>query len=469
MRRLLRRLAWLVARLLLVLMLSFCLLAAATRRTPAPLDYASDRIERSGLPLLWNVHPHDLQSRVRDLVLRFSQGPSSEALNELTRLGGATFPLIVPQLPNLDVVTAKKVASSLLPVAQRMNWRGAKDVENEEGARKFLIDSWKEHEVDFQPSIAARWVERLAARGSDAMSLAIAEYDTYALPALIAALDSHPSPQNAPRTRRLLTALNRLTKLGYPAPDRASSEDLSRAVEGWQRWWQLHATEYTVTRGPARWSAMLTQTQFGQWLNLALRFRFGTDRNHEPVLEALVLPAACSGLLLLAACLGASSAVLARIPSSRAAWLAIGRRHLTAIPHISLLAVLGLLPLRGSLAAAACTALLLAACTAPFRTIEPWTDAIHLDARPSALDRLSLLWQFAGHSWPFLLTFVFVVEKAFDIRGLGLACIDGFRFRDLHQLMGTATMTAACLLIVELMVRWSTGRHSAASSEVQHE
>lgn len=459
MRRLLRRLAWLIARLLLIQMLSFCLLAAACRRTPAPRDYASDRIERSGLPLLWNLHPRDLHSRLEDLIVRFAKAPSSEDVNELARSGGAAFPLLLPELPRLEITTAKRIAWSILPVAQRMNWRGAQGIDSDERALAFLIDSWKEHEVDFQPTIAARWVERLAARGSDAMSLAVAEYDTYALPALISALDGPPSPNESARTRRLLAALHRLTRLGYQIPDSAGTDELRRAVDEWQRWWQLHAPEYTISRGPSRWSAMLTQTQFGQWLNLAVRFRFGTDRDHQPVLDALAVRAARSGLILLAACLGASSAVLARFPWSRS----VVRACLAMIPHISLIAVFSLLPLRGSLLAGAFVAFLVTTWTAPTRTTEPLTDTPTVMRRRSVLGQLSRFWQFAGHSWPFLLTFVFVVEKGFEIRGLGQACVEGFRSRDLHQLMGITALTAACLLLVELMVQWGVGAHSATS------
>lgn len=459
MRRLLRRLAWLIARLLLIQMLTFCLLAAACRRTPAPRDYASDRIERSGLPLLWNLHPRDLQSRLEDLIVRFSKAPSSEDVNELTRLGGAAFPLLLPELPRLEVTTAKRIAWAVIPVAQRMNWRGAHGIDSDERALAFLIDSWKEHEVDFQPTIAARWVERLAARGSEAMSLAVAEYDTYALPALIAALEGPPSPNEAARTRRLLEALQRLTRLGYQIPDSARPDELQRAVDEWQRWWQLHAPEYTISRGPSRWSAMLTQTQFGQWLNLAVRFRFGTDRDHQPVLDALAARATRSGLLIVAACLGASSAVLARFPWSHSTT----RACLAMIPYISLMAAFSLLPLKGSLLAGACVAFLVTTWTSPIRTTELQTDTTNAIGHRSALGQLSRFWQFAGHSWPFLLTFVFVIEKGFEIRGLGQACVEGFRSRDLHQLMGITALTAACLLLVELMAQWGVSKRSTTS------
>ncbi len=464
MRRLLRRLAWLIARLFLVLVLSFFVLAKATRTSRGDqVDFSTDRLEDVELPLFFNTQPADLEYRVNAIVERLSRGLSERDTQELHRLGGATLPLLLPQLPSLPQDARDRIAWALLPLAQRMTWRGASEIRSPAQANAFFVETWKERSVDYQPPIVQRWVERLATRGGSALLASVLEYDTYALPSLMAALPEVATADDVERARRLLNATRRMTGLPWTISARDTPDQARSVIDHWRRWWRLHAIEYTTARGPSRWSAMLIQTRFGQWASLAWQHRFGCTKAHHPIAKQLTSAGLRSLMLLFAGAVGTIAVALfkhrrARIasPASRPPIAAFA---LESVPQASVVAVLSLAGLAQGMAAAAAIA-----CIAMAHLDLERIDQLDTERRqaepssgpnPTAVRRRRPLpnWLFAGHTWPFMLTLVFVIEKAFGINGLGQCCVDAFRQRDLHMLMAVTTITALWLLLLEFAVQ----------------
>jgi peptide/nickel transport system permease protein len=465
MRRLLRRIAWLIARLLLVVALLFFVVAKATqsRSTKNP-DFSTDRLQESRLPLFFDIHPSDLESRVNVIVEHLSRGPAEDDERELRRLGAACLPLLVPRLAQLPETPRHRVAWALLPIAQRMTWRGANEVTTGTRAYDYFLENWRERGVDFQPTIVTRWVERLATRGGSALTASVLEYDTYALPALMAALPEIASATDVDRARHLLSVARHVTGLPWAISGAASPAEAHQVVDHWKRWWHLHAVEYTVVRGPSRWSAMLRQTQFGQWLSLVLRFRFGTTVDGHSVLDQLIPTGLRSLTLLCAAATGAIGVAFAK------AWWARSKQSrvqlplialiLASIPHVTVVAILSQIRLAHSMVTAAIVACALMVLVELANRDQPsgagqtsMDGSTGTAAEPTTGRRAKPYFSFASHAWPFLLTLVFVIEKAFDVNGIGLSCINAFRHGDLHLLMAITTMTALWLLLVEFAVQ----------------
>lgn len=463
MRRLLRRLAWLVTRLLFVLVLSFLVLSRATR-APAgsTADYSTDRLEETSLPTLFNARPADLEMRIDIIVERLSHGPSEPESRELLRLGGATLPLLLARLPSLPLELRTRIAWDLLPVAQRMTWRGANEVTSPGQAYDYFLEMWKERSVDYQPTIVARWVERLASRGGGALTASVLEYDTYALASLIAALPEVTTDADVERARPLLAVMRRITGLPWVLPTPCGVDEARSTIDHWRRWWRLHAIEYTTVRGPSRWSAMLTQTRFGQWAALALQHRFGCTRDQYPIAARLRSAALRSVSLLIAGTLGAVAVTLLKrrrwltaAPTSRSALAMLAFMSVPQTAIVAFLAAAGLV--HGPVAAAvvACIAIAhldLENIHQPESEGAAGPDAMDDAIEPRPRSHLPN-WLFAGHTWPFLLTLVFVIEHAFGVYGLGQCCIDAFRHSDLHMLMAITTITALWLLLIELAVQ----------------
>jgi hypothetical protein len=450
--------------------LCFALLSSITHSSQT--DWRSARVEQLTLPLFFNPSPVDLNTRVNSLIAQLRHRNDVSAVIELRRLGGAAFPVLIPRIETLPREVQLRIAEALIPVLRRMGWRGASDMASPELALRFLEDTWQERAADFNQNIVTRWVQRLALRPNLELYETVVEYDTYALPALIAALPRIETERDVERAVRLTNVASRISGQNLIV---SKNESLARArliVERWRSWWQLHHSEYTVLSGPSRWSAMLGETLFGQWLTIAITFAFGTTRNDTPIIGAL-LPASYNTLILLfTTSLG--TWLVTYIPNSL-------RRHrprrelstlvdalgqaLFAIPTISLVAVLmNVFPKQWTLVSAALTAVFATAVadwashlSAPHVPqtifINPET---HLPAERrsrSPVFRLLRQWQFAGHGWPFSLLLVFVTEKAFAILGLSHLTVASFRQHDLNMLMAITTTTATWVLFVEFAVQ----------------
>lgn len=464
MRRLLRRLAWLFSRLLFIVMASFMALAKSTEEPRAGLTVlGSDRIEQSQAPLFFNWTPNDLESETRAILQQVLLEPNTHSLGELRRLGGATFPLLLPRLVDLKPEPRSKLAQTLLPIAQKMRWRGASEPRAAGDPAAYLSDAWKERSVDFQATIAARWVERLASRGSEAMLTSVIEYDTYALRALIAALPQVSNEETALRARRLFPALAHVTGLPWFVDNASTLEEVRDVADHWRRWWSLHEPEYTVVRGPSRWSAMLKQTRFGQWVALATQFEFGTTKDQRRVVEVLRRAAPRTTLILVGSLVGVATAMALSIWRerllSRRRLYGLGSLIVASIPHVSVIALCAVLAPSRTLWTATVAAFLIFSLLATVdgaRLERTATEATLTTpyGHSTTTRRLAFLWRYADHAWPFLLTFVFVLENAFAVGGMGPECVRAFRDRDLHLLMGIATLTIlASLLVIEFAAR----------------
>jgi hypothetical protein len=334
-----------------------------------------------------------------------------------------------------------------------MTWRGANEMGTGAQAYQYLIEAWGERSADFQPGMVARWVERLAARGGPALTASIIEYDTYALPALMAALPHEATPAATERARHLLNVARHATGLPWAIPQEAAPDVARQVVQHWKRWWNLHAAEYVVARGPSRLSAALQQTRFWQWTTLAVKFQFGTTKNDQSISDHLATTGLPSLLLLLSATAGVAGTTFVRTrwqrrrPPGIRSW---GTTILESIPHCTVIAIMGRASLgHGMVAACATAAMVLSLACLAARNDTPLQRPTPTHPRELAIPD----WQFIGHGWPVLLTVIFMVEKAFGISGIGQTCVAAFRSRDLHMLMAVTTVTALWLLVVEFVVQ----------------
>src|SRR5689334_20259975 len=137
----LRRLLWTIPALIGISLVTFLFLsyvpdptddpAFAARTPPAELE----RLRRErflDLPRLFNVAPRDVRSRADEAVSALVRGglDAEEARKELSRLGGAALPHVLPNLDALDPESRKAVALALAPIARRAGLVGAADAED---------------------------------------------------------------------------------------------------------------------------------------------------------------------------------------------------------------------------------------------------------------------------------------------------------------------------------------------------
>jgi ABC-type dipeptide/oligopeptide/nickel transport system permease component len=215
---------------------------------------------------------------------------------------------------------------------------------------------------------------------------------------------------------------------------------------------------------------MLSETQFGKWMTLALRFGFG-HRSDGPSIGRELLGAGAITLLLIAATtVGSWLATLlpwsflsrARNPQRRSGYEYVGQT-IASVPAITLVVLFACVvgPNRSwsnatitALSVALLVAIANHLATSGAGGVELIRTQVELDRRSqSPILRLLRQWPLAGHRWPYTLLLVFVVERAVGVHAMADLTVAAFRRRDLHSLMAITTMTASWLLLVEFVVQ----------------
>jgi len=238
------------------------------------------------LPRFVNPDPQDVRSRAKwaaDHVAAGAQGDVAAA--ELRRLGGAALPYVLPALEALPPEARGRLAVALAPVAERMGLAAADDVANPEAAALFWTRFWDDRALDFTRAAIERTVARLVEHGSDLREEDLVRLDTFALPAVIAAM-------NAGGDR---VTLSRLTRIARHASERgrtvgvdSTASEMRRAVADWREWWFAHDTDFVAIDGADRAVAVVTETRYGKWLRRAAGGELGVSATDgEPIADKL--------------------------------------------------------------------------------------------------------------------------------------------------------------------------------------
>jgi hypothetical protein len=477
MRTWLRRAAWMLARLALIVSLAFAFLTKAigeptvsanrgpTERATQPLDLDFDRdgsINRT-LPLFYNPRPVDLTTRLQALQARAVHPLSDDDERWLVRLGAASFPVLAPSFASLPPTSQVRLADALESVLARMGQLDAGGGRGDD-AHQRLLAVMRELGGDFRPTIARRRVERLRDHGQPSHAAKVAELDTYALPALLGALRSPQHSAELPGIRRLTLLLCHITGRTVSLPEQATLWQARAVVSSWQRWWMLHEHDFSNLDGPERISARLTQTQFAEWVRLALFHGFGTDPGGHRVTQATRAPALLTLLLVSVGWLGhATVTFLSRLVARRAKhreWLHILFVGLGALPLLMLLP--WFVP-AGSSEPRPLLAVVFAAMAGVLQSAFSQSRlARTLDLSfgapgelrsvlPEGIPQHSTSFFLTSSDWPWLLLATFVIERFTGQNGLGTLVLLAVENGDLNSLMAVTTLTAFGLLVVEFL------------------
>ncbi len=259
MRRAIEKLSFSVLSLVVASLVSFAMLARVTDGL---------RPRRDDLPLLFNPAPRN----ARELALRAMRavaagGPEAPgAARELVRLGGAGLPHVLPTLDTLEPGARGRVALALGPVARRMGVADDDELSSPERAIAFFTRFWQDRSADFRPAVVRRKVARLAERALPLRRKEVTELDTFALPALLEALGSVRTAEDARRVARLAPVLAHVTGVRV---DLAAEPDVTQAREAVSRFQSFaleHALDFTTLDGPQRLTATVTETRYFRWV-----------------------------------------------------------------------------------------------------------------------------------------------------------------------------------------------------------
>jgi peptide/nickel transport system permease protein len=276
-RFLLRRLLWAIPTLLGITVITFALIHLAPGDPTVTGDYAESRRDAEAtrrlyfldLPLFVNGDPRGVSARAERLIQRYLQARDRDrALRELRRCGTACL------LELVDAHAAAPAAVERVLVALRddhpaLGDRTLSPVDWARGAlRKIAPDRVREAVAGLGRRDGAG--ERVRALG------------TAALPAVMeVVLDGHGEPRRAAsRVASEITGIEgRLSK----DPERSAA-----TLERWSEWWYQHRRDHARFSWWDRMSGRITETQFGKWLGRVVTLRFGHSiHDGRPVGEKL--------------------------------------------------------------------------------------------------------------------------------------------------------------------------------------
>lgn len=334
-----RRMLWVFPSVIGVSLITFYVLSLVPRGDMSPLVEDQRRREFDDLPLFVNTDPEDVRDRTNrakaamvgdDSALGMTREQGAE---EIVRLGGAALPVLLPELDELGPQDRVRVALALAPLADRMHLETEGATRDPERVVVFWNRFWAARGVEFREGTAGSAVRRFARYGTEARAEQLMVLDTFALPALFAALEEPDGILEVESARRIVTMIVHMTAIDDPIAEDASSAEAVAAVRRWKRWWMVYQSDFVRLAGADRVAAFAVQTRYGKWAYEAVAMQLGLDRRGRPLFTELIRRTQVTFTIL---ALGVALAYLLAIPlGSLAAWF-----RGTAVDHAIAAAVL---------------------------------------------------------------------------------------------------------------------------------
>ncbi|WP_437959279.1 ABC transporter permease subunit [Sorangium sp. So ce119] len=488
LRHALRRLLWTLPTLVGVSLLTFFVLSFVPDPTDDPLlatslssaELARLRRERFlDLPRFINLEPRDVRLRALEAAQAIAAGGegAGAAADELRRLGGAALPHILP-LDALAPEPRTRVALALAPVAARMGLPRAEEAADPAHAVAFWTRFWDDRGIEFRSASVRSAVRRLVRYGSSSRAAELHELDTFALQPVIAALQPPRDAATLEQARALVDVAAHIAEID----DRiAPGEDLAEAracVTRWKSFWNVYRSDFEVFTGPTRLAATVLETRYGKWALGAVTHRLGVAATGEPVLDELARRAPVTLTLVFGAI---ALAYAVAVPLGALSAASRGRRSDSAIAAAVLtLAVLptAVVAVAAALLSGGARSLLLPTClialsliAAPTRQQRAALVAVLTQdfiraarARGAGAARVIAVHGLRNAVLPVVTLAVleppmalggaFVVERVFELHGLGELTLLAVQARDVSWLMaisiGAAGIAALGVIATDL-------------------
>lgn len=240
------------------------------------------------LPLFINLKPEDLPVRVNKLweKIKFRQSHYQDAERDLIHVGGAAFPFLLSELKKSDQNSKEKLIYILNEISKNIKGFNLEDFNNQ-SSEQYWLRFWEDNRLDYMPQRAQLLVKRLIKSNHPLSEQELLKLDTFALPFIM----EHMFDENISKQ-----ALFRLTSVAHDITQRgdiidtteADPEIRQRMLQGWNSWWQTHYYEYTRFSPLKRMGAVITETQYFKWIERFLTLDFGLSlKDNQPVITKI--------------------------------------------------------------------------------------------------------------------------------------------------------------------------------------
>ncbi|APR75195.1 Oligopeptide transport system permease protein OppB [Minicystis rosea] len=475
----LRRLLWSIPALIGISIITFFFLSyvpdptddPVIAATLAPAELTRQRRERfRDLPRFFNLAPRGVRERAGALVDAIAKGGPDAAMarTELSRLGGAALPHVLPRLDSLPPAPRRELALALAPIARRMG-NTSSEVDDPDRAAAYWTRFWDDRGIEFRRASVRSAVARLVRYGSTSRAADLHELDTFVLDDVLGALEPPRDAASVTRARALVDVAAHVTG----RDDRISPGDgvaAARAcVERWQAYWLVYRSDFVTDAGLSRVAGMALETRYGKWAYEAVIHRFGKSAAGTPVLDEIesrvpitlfIVFGAIALAYAIAVPLGALGAmrrghrvdvvlllVILALYATPTAVIAVLARRLVGGEAIAAMLILAPALLAAPTAQQR-SALVLAMSQDHVRAAvargSTWRRAVLVHGLRNALLPVATLATLEG---PMALGGAFVVERVLSLRGIGELTMLAVQERDIAWLMAIS-MSAALIAAV---------------------
>jgi peptide/nickel transport system permease protein len=446
----LRRILWIPLITLSAAFLTFLLLARRPEFQNRNLFLGSYQT----LPLFLNWHPADTRILAQTALTGLEQNPNALVpSHEITYLGGAALPHILPALDGLSPQKREQVAQALLPIGLRMELSGLKEAEQKQQVAAFWTNFWEERSLDFRSMYVRRAVKRYGKHPTFVRKRELLVLDTHALSAIIAEIGEDGAIPDPYLARTLLPIAFHALAWEQPNWNSLSDEELENQTKRLREFWFEHRVDFQSLTGSERAIASVTETQFGKWAARTVLGNSSEQYGGTSVANLLwerslvTVKVMILGLVIgLGLALGTSVLSL-RYPGTQRFWvhwaslcacsppLLLGWWMRNSQHHLflgGLVLAAGLVLWFGQVIRTLVVDTLSGPWVITFRSQgASWSRVVSKAIRPALAD-VGLLVVFA---LPELLGATFVIEKLCNIKGLGDLLVHAVQERDLSLLM----------------------------------
>jgi peptide/nickel transport system permease protein len=236
------------------------------------------------LPLLINLEPVDVRRRVDRLVTKLGHAREREdAIAELVQVGGAAIPYLAPRIEGTTGEMREGVLEALRGIAASCGL--AEELAAAEGPEAFWAAYWVDYGSDYSAARARRLARRLVLRDDALARAELLRLHSFSFAPLLEELRGDVTPTQA---ARLVSLLHEIRGTG---PVFSASDDVSaraEALAAWEEWWRREGAGYEAFGRLRRITSVITETQYAKWLSRVVTLSFGvSQRDGRPILSKL--------------------------------------------------------------------------------------------------------------------------------------------------------------------------------------
>lgn len=240
-------------------------------------------------PLFINLNPKDrLYYLNKYFTQLLGQRESLKAKESLIRLGGTALPFILERVSSVDENYKQVLIEVLNKIAEKIKLINEEKRKWNLGDEEFWREFWINYKLDFTKERVRLLVKKVVRYNDELSKIELLKLDTYAIDVIMETLiEEEKLPYKA---KVILSQIaSKIMERGSPLPpDPKDKELVERILEDWEEWWNINYIYYTEFEGFKTITSIITETQFFKWIERIVTLDFGRSlRDNRKVTDKM--------------------------------------------------------------------------------------------------------------------------------------------------------------------------------------